>query len=1578
MDCGGSFLDLACIRIAVVPASPMTDARFAELCEHIQSFDELPVNALPRAQSSPRRPVISSNTMAAGPDKAATFSHAPAELRALQQQIQAGGSLLAPPSTYGSPALTNSFFARSRSMNRNEAPRRTHSLSPPRGIREAATAEDAAPASSKDISSTKHTNDTSHTDIAAEAPSEKPPGQADASGQRVASTFERFTQAAFGSSTTGKRWAESAGTDGDANVRIKYEIVHRNGSNGLALSASSEWDSFFSQRTWGVLGVVDCVDESTGADARDETIAAARTEFLSALSHFKGAAVTRLVVFTSPSAAEGGAAFVDDLEETRGLGRPTSGTNGHGGTDADSEASTPSSAGTPLSPQAITPSAQASPGAARPVSIGYVPTKAASEVKLEVRVQIIHFLGLVMSALEVWIHRDTITKDLFLSPLDEHNAPEKLSKLAKRRPGRLDKVQGDYLLMTGAPGEAVSKYNSAIERAKATSDSLWQAGSMEGLCAAQVYGHVAAGGRVDSDEIVTSIVEQYSEIQKLYHRKRVAELEAASSLRFAEFLGQFTQRRKEALDAASQACIVAEDLRSTKRHWVWEQLARFYTRMGCRRKAALLLYRIGSTDASQDSWNKALTTLAASADQFRVHGKTSWPGLHRQVLLEAACAGRESGDSTQAARHAVEALSLSPLIHDIVGDSDGDIVQLLLSCPIPATLPNVDRLVAVDSLAAVQMENLDVRIREIEDPALDDMKKKTSRNRNDFFLYNPFEARKAAERAAEAGRTVTWVCGEPAAVSLHIANSTQTQLPVEILAVSLAEEGKEDDVWPTSDSPANRNIVPFSSTESTKSSGTLLQNMSKVSSTVSQVVVLMEQEYGGSKTVHVSVVPRKPGSVMICGVVLRLFGNAIVFAPIPASPTGTRQPPINVLPALPRLEVSFQPHGDETPSASFPRNPLSIFEGEHQRMRIWVVNSGPDDIREAHVQIRSKDPETLRIELDTASAHGARERISALRRGSAEAIDVYVRAMRKPKSSTSSSGDGWSACDRDLVVSSMIYVQVEYVGKTCDTHYRTSGATANFNVSPAIYVENLSTVAVTQGGAYEPSSALRRRKTTSDAPEGSKGSFPRLPFHEIARDSRRTGESAGIVVDVANRAATPLVVELFTPKQTEDRVHDISIPQTNLTGGYGCPSCYVECNASARLLAPLQFGLEILERERAVEADGERASKVASPLRLTRALKWRLPALGREGTVPLFDTDLSEAALAALNRSGYASWSNNSEAGDEQLHQVKLELCVKKDSNVSDSAMCTPAASVDGAAFGPRRSWSERDFGVTITTKSFYFIQAKVRNRGSAPLPESATLDIHVAQRDGRGGVRVLPTGCLIGAVDGVACGALAPGEEFEHGVLLRIGSAGQYELVGNVYTKEAVLKEAILDEPSSRTLDERIGTNPTAGEDVVPLVDSFSDTLNEKDPPSVDDTVTSASPQDELQRPLAAADPGTQAGEAGDTPRATLHRVGVSRRRRVEDSRASPNVRPGVATSGPLSPSTNAVHPLPAGTQSDELAHTRTVPPIASCSVLFVASNDTRWSAGLLGPDEGLSHEGGSITVGLDASALPEPDTMM
>ncbi|KAI8051434.1 TRAPP II complex [Syncephalis plumigaleata] len=63
------------------------------------------------------------------------------------------------------------------------------------------------------------------------------------------------------------------------------------------------------------------------------------------------------------------------------------------------------------------------------------------------------------------------------------NAASNEAKARKRTPGRAQKLIGDLMVLSGRLPESVVAYISAIDQARSGGDYLWQAASMEGLCA---------------------------------------------------------------------------------------------------------------------------------------------------------------------------------------------------------------------------------------------------------------------------------------------------------------------------------------------------------------------------------------------------------------------------------------------------------------------------------------------------------------------------------------------------------------------------------------------------------------------------------------------------------------------------------------------------------------------------------------------------------------------------------------------------------------------------------------------------------------------------------------------------------------------------------------------------------------------------------------------------------------------------------------------------------------------------------------------------------------------------------------
>lgn len=720
--------ELACVRIAIVPAGSISDARFLELAQHVASLREVSVNALPRRNIPRHTPSSSSasgfSTIAVstpssrpplGRDTFAATTSAAAAAVATAIGGVAGG---------GVPAL-----ARSNSLGK--ASGRRSSTSPPRGGRRGQSVApggdggDAAPASHSGALATAQEMVAGFRRSASRSTSRSLSfqgggvggahstgggGMGGAGGGRAADRSSTgspsgrstsissglsavpFSAGLFGgsnsnggagggggggagdgvsnlaalnlSSAVGGGSLEPSGADGDACVSLRYDIVPRDASGNLVLLPSSEWDLFHSSRkVWGVIGVVDCTPASLAAhpDAREAALAAAKADFAHSLSLFRDAAEWRVIVFSAPdvvddTASFGAVTFLSPLSSPASAGRSpdAQGANGAGRESAEAAAGDGAKRGDrlrALSPAAavanrrpsgrggagggvglagglggVPPSLSEGVAAAgggdagasddyRAIPVGYVPeTPRAQETAREVRAQVIHFAGLVLSALEAWIRLVNHPTGVVVSPLDMRQTLDKQSKLAKRRLGRLDKWLGDYFLLIGSPSDALTKYNSAVERSRANSDRLWLAGATEGAAAALALSVARRGPPKAS--LVDRIIEQYSEVYKLYQKKRVTELEVSAALRLANYLADLSTRRREAIAAAAHAAAVGESLRPARRATLWAALATLHSRLGCSRRAALFLYRLGRQNAKDGKVAAAHALIAATANQF--------------------------------------------------------------------------------------------------------------------------------------------------------------------------------------------------------------------------------------------------------------------------------------------------------------------------------------------------------------------------------------------------------------------------------------------------------------------------------------------------------------------------------------------------------------------------------------------------------------------------------------------------------------------------------------------------------------------------------------------------------------------------------------------------------------------------------------------------------------------------------------------------------------------------------------------------------------------------------------------------
>lgn len=910
MDVGGSFLELACVRIAVVPAGPLLpDARYEELTAHLTAFREIPVNALPRRP--PTAPPSRSQAGAQSTSFSTIASMTPA-LRAAMKETSPNPlsrSYSAMRQLPRSPTAYPSRQSLAHSGSSTSLPR-SSSISAPLF----SSSRKSAPLVSPTTNSLR--------------PSSTVMGLGT---ERMAPPTPRFNAD-----------LDLNAPEVDATFRMHFDVVHRDGMGALIMRPITDWDDFHSTKVWGVFGVVDAT--ATTESERDDVVARAALDFRASLVHFKHAAVRRLIVFVPPDPDHSrpfvlnSATFTSDSSDSL---------KSNAARNADAQFST-----------------------TLPFSIGHVPERSrAGDTKLEARAQVVHFAGLLLHEidLECWRRRESPSSQLFLSPLDENTTSDRQSKLAKRRLGRLDKLLGDSLLLMGSPADALVKYSSAIERSKASSDRLWLASAMEGWSAAHVLAHVGNGGTPDDSALVDRIIEHYADIFKLYQKKRVAEPEAAAAMRLAEFLSLWTSRRKEALDAALHAATVGEGLRTPKRAALWEALARFSDRMGHRRKAAMYLYRLGELNASQAVSSSAVTLMVAAERQLCIGRRKPWASLNRRILVAAARHAEEAGDSQTAARLYTEALATTSVPLRERRSEDEFIIGALAKANVPTCMPSASSLLSLLNISACAMDGLSVQHRTSNSNASN-----TDRPPRDGpFIYNPFEARKRA-KAEAASRSVTWVCDEAAFVSLRLVSHVGAELVTDVVAVLVSKPSESTGVSANVSTPAekksdvdeddaeileNRTIsegVDDEKSVSEEDEQTFKQALiiqqeldysSEMMQTIPDSLMLHPGDPTGS-TKYVTVIPRQTGSMTIAGILVRLFNKALVLLRCEneyTSNSGSNEVKIDVMEKLPRVNICVRAGEGEYGNEGVRAN-VMLFDGERRSVAVEARNSGTEKI----------------------------------------------------------------------------------------------------------------------------------------------------------------------------------------------------------------------------------------------------------------------------------------------------------------------------------------------------------------------------------------------------------------------------------------------------------------------------------------------------------------------------------------------------------------------------------------------------------------------------------------------------------
>ena len=1092
----------------------------------------------------------------------------------------------------------------------------------------------------------------------------------------------------------------------DSLLRLRYDVIQRSPSGEYAFRAPSNWDSFHSRRVWGVIGIADCTDPELCADsaARDLLLQEAQAEFIIALKHFPTPCVSRVVVFTTSDAArEQGASVMNSPTITD---RPV-----------------------PMFPE---------PGAE--IVFGYVPeTSSHSETRQEVRVQIIHFSGLLLNVLdrESW-RKEKSSNDLFLTPLDEASTADKHPKLVKRRTGRLDKLLADIQLLMGAPNDALTKYASAIEKAKANSDRLWLAGAMEGWSTAHVLTHIKNGGSCYDPAFTSKLIEHYGEIYKLYSKKRVAELEASAALRLAEFLGHYTPRRKEALEAADHAAEIGDSLPSVKRATLWEALARFSESMKCHRKAAFYLYRVGSLCAGKSVWSSSEALLNCSSKQFNRRTGTIWPDLHRDILMEAGKSAWELGDTFLATQHYVEALSLSAFTLKKNYDGDASLVKLLMETTTPLYLPAASRLLGLHSLGALQLPSLIVKSNTGEEAALEPHARKALSDKNGPFIYNPFKAEALRKAAAVASRTVTWVSGETGQVTVRIQNLTHTALPVEIVAVVILDAEKRAELLSEDSASAiqtflkNRLLDNVSGDMEDENQSAysdrmkdLLREATNNVKTVSETVTLPPKLSARFIEKSISVVPQKTGTMQLCGLIIRMFRGAMVMLPTPdTEKEELAAPPIKVIKTLPQLAVSIRQDDGELSSLYSLTKPVIIFEGERRRFSVRIENIGNDNIDDLTIQVATSNPEVMQV--FEVGRDYSDVKPSHLKVGHTYdfVVEVFGSRIAPPGKL-----DREDSSSRPKVQVGALSVAMSYTGIKNPSLMRQSKSVISLALRPAVRISSLNMFQL----PMDTSTFCRQVSDNSQS-------------------------CYGLILDVENLVPVPLMIALPSKWRSPNM---FAAPSEGNLSCFGmdspCPPVNVlECGASTRLITAIPN--DYVDGEDSVKVpNGHNAQKFLS-------LTWAMPGVGRSGAADIYRDDIEH-----VGGSNSAGINCMNPVEDDDSARIDIFL------RIDDNRTTLP----DGGSPKTVTQNGDQDHQIIskLRIRKYYTGFVSVSNRGIRSLPEDTVLDLSVLQHDGRGSVRVVSCASLIGAVECVRIGALGPGELFEHSFKIRFTSTGIFEL---------------------------------------------------------------------------------------------------------------------------------------------------------------------------------------------------------
>lgn len=158
------------------------------------------------------------------------------------------------------------------------------------------------------------------------------------------------------------------------------------------------------------------------------------------------------------------------------------------------------------------------------------PTTDRQELKVHMQALMKDFAASLLMAFESWVlHLKAV---VLTTPLDSQVSLNSSEVNRKRKLGRVQKAMGDYCLPAGSPSDANSHYFTAIELARLTGYSFWQAGAIEGYVCATVLNQ---NGHKDY-YMEHRVQDRYLEVILLYRRATALSFELEATLKLARFL----------------------------------------------------------------------------------------------------------------------------------------------------------------------------------------------------------------------------------------------------------------------------------------------------------------------------------------------------------------------------------------------------------------------------------------------------------------------------------------------------------------------------------------------------------------------------------------------------------------------------------------------------------------------------------------------------------------------------------------------------------------------------------------------------------------------------------------------------------------------------------------------------------------------------------------------------------------------------------------------------------------------------------------------------------------------------------